>query len=175
MNIGQTSLIVTLITLSLGTSVAFAQPLLSQNVPSSVNSEQLLAQTPDQTPTRRGRRGGGDQGKFLEQLNLTTEQRQQLSTIRQKYQGQIQSLREKVRNTHQELRTLMSGSATADQIRAKHQELSQLQDQLQDLRFNSMLEMRDILTPEQRTKFTQLMEQRRGNHQRRGDRQDDDN
>jgi Spy/CpxP family protein refolding chaperone len=114
-----------------------------------------------------GKKGG--QGQWMESLNLTDRQKQQLEAIRQKYQGQMQSLSEQLRTSQNELRTLMAGNGSDSEIRAKHNQVANLRQQLGELRFNSMLESRQVLTPEQRQKFSQLMQERRNNRQgRRG-------
>ncbi|WLT37095.1 Spy/CpxP family protein refolding chaperone [Synechocystis sp. B12] len=125
-------------------------------------SEQMLAQW------GWGNKKGG-QGQWMESLDLTNSQKQQLEAIRQKYQGQMQSLSEQMRTSQNELRTLMSGNGSDSEIRAKHNQVANLRQQLGELRFNSMLESRQVLTPEQRQKFSQLMQERRNNRQgRRG-------
>ncbi|MBE9202559.1 Spy/CpxP family protein refolding chaperone [Synechocystis salina LEGE 06099] len=111
----------------------------------------------------------GGQGQWMQSLNLTDSQKQQLEAIRQKYQGQMQSLSEQLRTSQNELRTLMAGNGSDSQIRAKHSQVANLRQQLGELRFNSMLESRQVLTPEQRQKFSELMQERRNNRQgRRG-------
>ncbi|MCT0253416.1 Spy/CpxP family protein refolding chaperone [Synechocystis sp. CS-94] len=125
-------------------------------------SEQLLAQW------GWGNKKGG-QGQWMESLDLTDSQKQQLEAIRQKYQGQMQSLSEQMRTSQNELRTLMSGNGSDSEIRAKHNQVANLRQQLGELRFNSMLESRQVLTPEQRQKFSELMQERRNSRQgRRG-------
>ncbi|AGF51479.1 sll0858 [Synechocystis sp. PCC 6803] len=125
-------------------------------------SEQMLAQW------GWGNKKGG-QGQWMESLDLTDSQKQQLEAIRQKYQGQMQSLSEQMRTSQNELRTLMSGNGSDSEIRAKHNQVANLRQQLGELRFNSMLESRQVLTPEQRQKFSQLMQERRNSRQgRRG-------
>jgi Spy/CpxP family protein refolding chaperone len=57
---------------------------------------------------------------------------------------------------------MMSGTASEDSIRAKHTEIVQLRQQLENLGFESMLESRAVLTPDQRQQFAQLMEKQRG-------------
>ncbi|MBD2652169.1 Spy/CpxP family protein refolding chaperone [Synechocystis sp. FACHB-383] len=111
----------------------------------------------------------GGQGQWMQSLNLTDSQKQQLEAIRQKYQGQMQSLSEQLRTSQNELRTLMAGNGSDSEIRAKHSQVANLRQQLGELRFNSMLESRQVLTPEQRQKFSELMQERRNSRQgRRG-------
>ncbi|MFN3678337.1 Spy/CpxP family protein refolding chaperone [Thermosynechococcus sp.] len=100
----------------------------------------------------------------LENLNLTPEQRQRLQAVRKQYQGQMEQTRNQLRTAKQELRQMMSGNASEDQIRSKHQQVRQLENQLASLRFESMLAMRGILTPQQRQALaTQMQQRRQGN------------
>ena len=55
----------------------------------------------------------------------------------------------------------MQGNASEDQLRSKHQEIANLRQQMGNIRFESMLEMRKILTAEQRQKLAQFLQQRR--------------
>ncbi|MFN4280277.1 Spy/CpxP family protein refolding chaperone [Thermosynechococcus sp.] len=105
--------------------------------------------------------GGPRWGANLENLNLTPEQRQRLQAVRQQYQSQMEQTRTQLRQAKAELRQMMSGNASEDQIRSKHQQVRQLDNQLASLRFESMLAMRGILTPEQRQALASQMQQRR--------------
>jgi periplasmic protein CpxP/Spy len=120
-----------------------------------------IAQTEPQPVPRSGERRARRADNLLEQLNLTDAQKRQIAAIRQKYQGQMKQLREGLRSDRQELESLMAGNATDGQIRAKHQEIERSRQKLSDLRFQSLLEMRQVLTPDQRSKFARLMQERR--------------
>ncbi|MBE9174145.1 Spy/CpxP family protein refolding chaperone [Synechocystis salina LEGE 06155] len=141
-------------------------PAMAQNQNLDLNwqggdeTEQLISQW-GWGNKRRG------QGQWMQSLNLTDSQKQQLEAIRQKYQGQMQSLSEQLRTSQNELRTLMAGNGSDSQIRAKHSQVANLRQQLGELRFNSMLESRQVLTPEQRQKFSELMQERRNSRQGR--------
>jgi len=150
-------------TLTLG-----AGPGLAQRSPMDLNfhdlndSEQLIM-------AQWGWGNKGGQGQWMESLNLSDGQKQQLEAIRQKYQDQMKSLAEQLRTNQNELRTLMTGNGSDSEIRAKHNQVNNLRQQLGEMRFNSMLESRQVLTPEQRQQFSQLMQERQGNRQgRRG-------
>ena len=107
----------------------------------------------------------------MKQLNLSSQQQQELTAIRQKYQGQMKQLREQLRQNQQELKTMMDGTTPANTIMAKHDQVMGLRQQLDKLRFQSMLESRDVLNPDQRKQFAQLMDQRRENwRNKKGDR-----
>lgn len=104
---------------------------------------------------------GGRMGANLENLNLTPEQRQQLQAVRQQYQSRMEQTRNQLRTAKEELRQMMSGTASEDQIRAKYQQVRELENQMASLRFESMLAMRSILTPQQRQSLATQMQQRR--------------
>ena len=79
----------------------------------------------------------------------------------------MQQNQESLRQAHQELQTMLAGNASQDQIRAKHRQLQTLMQQLDDLRFESMLAMREVLTPEQRRIMAQRMQNMRPNPRNR--------
>uniref|UniRef100_A0ACD5GZI9 Periplasmic heavy metal sensor n=1 Tax=Desertifilum tharense IPPAS B-1220 TaxID=1781255 RepID=A0ACD5GZI9_9CYAN len=96
-------------------------------------------------------------------MNLTPQQMQQMQAIRQRYQGQMQSSRQSLRQAHQELQQLMASDAPVNQIRDKHRQVQQLRSAMADLQLENMLEMREVLTLQQRQMLNQRMQQRRRN------------
>jgi Spy/CpxP family protein refolding chaperone len=152
MSLRKTSFLVTLVCLLIGSSAALAESPSNPNL------------FPDYTISQR--RGnwngqGGKREKLIEQLNLSNTQQQQIAAIRQKYQGQMSQAKQNMRAAQQQLRDLMAGNGSEAQIRSKHDEVVKLRQELEQLRFQSMLEMREVLTPEQRNQLAQLMQQRR--------------
>jgi periplasmic protein CpxP/Spy len=115
-------------------------------------AEELLAQNPQ--PMRRGM-------GWLRELNLSQDQMQRIQEIRNRHRDQLKNDRDAVRRSQQELRDLLAGTASDDQIRAKHQQVRDLRNKLSEAQFNSMLEIRNVLTPEQRRKFAERMERQR--------------
>ncbi|MFN3360657.1 MAG: Spy/CpxP family protein refolding chaperone [Pseudanabaenaceae cyanobacterium] len=99
-------------------------------------------------------------GRLLEELNLTPQQKQQLDTIRQQSQSQLETLRQRKRQLRQEMDQLLSSNASEQQLRAKFQEIQAVKAEMDEIRFNQTLAMRQILTPEQRTRWQELMIQR---------------
>lgn len=97
--------------------------------------------------------------KLMDRLDLTSEQKQKLRTIYSQYKNPIYQRKQAVRQSTRELRTLMVGTASTHEIRAKYQEVQSLRQQLDSSSFESMLAMREVLTPAQRNEFAQLMEQ----------------
>lgn len=114
-----------------------------------------------QAPSQGDRPGRGEMG-LLRDLNLSADQMNRIQQIRSRYREQLKSDRDAARQAQQELRTLMAGSASDDQIREKFRQVRDLRTKLADAQFSSMLEIRNVLTPEQRQRFAQRMEQRGG-------------
>ncbi|NJL82552.1 MAG: periplasmic heavy metal sensor [Chloroflexaceae bacterium] len=137
--------IASLVAVSLG-QIAIAQPLIPA---------QTLAQLSGEAEGRFG------EGRVLQQLNLSQEQRQQIQRIFQQYRSQIMARRQSLQGAQGELQQLMASNASAATVRSKHQEVRRLRQELGDLFFESTLEVREILTPEQRSEFAQIMQQGR--------------
>ena len=146
-----TALFTILFLLGMGSNV-FAAPLNS----SSQSEPNLIAQS----RMRLKEKGEGPEA-LMKQLNLNSQQQEQLKAIRQKYQGQMKTVRDQLRQNQEELRSMMDGTTPANTITAKHDQMMGLRQQLDKLRFQSMVESRDVLNPDQRKQFAQLMNQRR--------------
>ncbi|MEY2979272.1 MAG: Spy/CpxP family protein refolding chaperone [Prochlorotrichaceae cyanobacterium] len=97
--------------------------------------------------------------RWLDQLNLSADQLQQIQAIREQYKSQMEANRTDVQTSREDLRQLMAGTASDNELRQKHNELQNLMQQGGDLRFESMLAIRGVLTPEQRQQAAALMEQ----------------
>lgn len=117
-------------------------------------TQPLISQAPDR-PARR------EMG-LMRELNLSADQMTNIQQIRSRYRDQLQQDRAAARQAQQELRTLMAGNAPDNQIRDKFRQLQALRTKAAEAQFNSMLEMRNVLTLEQRQKFAERMEKRRG-------------
>ncbi|MEL7035718.1 MAG: Spy/CpxP family protein refolding chaperone [Cyanobacteria bacterium J06592_8] len=108
----------------------------------------------------------GDTEQLLEQLKATPEQKQKMENIRAQYQEQISQHQQLVRQAQQQLHELLSSNASQSQIRQKYQELTRLQQDMSQLHFEIILEVREVLTPEQRREFADILERRRQNRPR---------
>jgi periplasmic protein CpxP/Spy len=108
----------------------------------------------------RGKRGWGD--KWQEQLNLSADQKAQIKQIRDQAKSDSQGLRQQMKAAFEKQQSLMAGNASDDQIRQQRREIQALRQQAEDRRFDTMLKIRQVLTPEQRTKAAQLMKEHRG-------------
>lgn len=154
MLLSRKSLVFTIVVFAIGSTVAIANPFLTARTHNSMAWQQPVAQM--SSPVKNE-----GKGKFLDQLNLSNEQRQQIGSIRQKYQGQIEQLQERGQTTQEELFEMMAGTESVRDIRTKRDEVVQIRQELGDARFESLLEMREVLTPEQRTQLAEKLEERR--------------
>ncbi len=151
--------------LALGTTTAtYAAPLPTWE-------EQTLTQNPGPNNPGRGSRGGdqwaGKKG-WLEQLNLTSEQQQEIQTIRERYEPEMQANHEEIRQSMERMREMMTGSTSDRDLRNQHNQILRARQQIGEMQFEQMLAIRNILTPEQRQQFAQLMQQHRQNNQNPG-------
>ena len=95
---------------------------------------------------------------LLQQLNLTTQQQEQIKQIHYKYKQEIRKKKNDLAVLQQQLSDLMVGTQSAELIRAKNQQLVNLRQEIGKLRFETMLATREILTPQQRQKFKTIIE-----------------
>jgi Spy/CpxP family protein refolding chaperone len=98
--------------------------------------------------------------KLLKELNLNQEQKQKISALRQKYKQPLAQLRKNLSTQQQQLAQMMAGDDTVAAIRNKHQEVMRLQQKMAELHLSSMLEIREVLTLEQRQQFARIMQSR---------------
>ncbi|MEM8721181.1 MAG: Spy/CpxP family protein refolding chaperone [Cyanobacteria bacterium P01_G01_bin.39] len=131
------------------------------------NINQIQSTSPMEIAYRLGQ-GRGKRGqrmeKLLQNLDLSDEQSQQVKAIQEQSATTAEDLREQIKAQRQEMQSLFASDANTDEIRSEFQAGQQLRQQLSTNRFEIMLQIREILTPEQREKAVELMEQR---HQRR--------
>ena len=137
--------------------------------PSTENKPELEPDILAQAPNRpdRDENVNMPSGRMLKQLNLSTEQLQKLKTIRERDLVRIRELAQQSRQANKELRDLLAGSASSDTIRSKHDQVLNLQQELQKQHFERMLAMREILTPQQRSQLKEIMQKNRPNHPRK--------
>ncbi|BAU63291.1 protein of unknown function Spy-related [Stanieria sp. NIES-3757] len=96
---------------------------------------------------------------LLDQLDFSVEQTRGIQKISNHYKHIINQQQQKLQLAQEELVELMKED-DLQLIRAKHQEILQLRQTLDRLNFESLLAIREVLTPLQRQKFTQIMESR---------------
>ncbi|MGF1588312.1 MAG: Spy/CpxP family protein refolding chaperone [Pleurocapsa sp.] len=134
-----------------GTYVARANSEISEN--STMQVSQM----------KHGKSGGRGTGmeRLMQQLNLTPEQSEQIKAIKEQSKAENQALMEQMQTSREEMRSLLAGDSSPEQLRDKHQAIQNLHQELGNNRFETILEIREVLTPEQRTQMADLIEQRR--------------
>jgi periplasmic protein CpxP/Spy len=140
-------------------SPAFADSLSSGN--------SILAQdAPVQAPAQK-KEWGNKGEKMYQQLNLSADQQAQIKSIREQSKTSNQGLRQQLKTAHDQLKTLLTSSdASDDAIRQAHQQVQTLGQQMGEQRFDTMLKIRNVLTPAQRTKLAELRKQGGHRHHR---------
>ena len=106
--------VLTVLMLSLGSAVAFANP-------NSLLPQAIAQNTEEQSRPNRGR----GKAQLFQELNLTPEQTQQIEAIRNQYQDQISQRKQAVRQARQELVELMASTASQNQIREKYRQFAE--------------------------------------------------
>ncbi len=105
----------------------------------------------------------GGVGKLVKELNLSPDQIRRLQELRTTSNGKTKERRQALRTAKQELSELLQSNASTDRVRQKRQQVQALQREVSDTNFENTLAIREILTPEQRVKLQQIMQQRRQN------------
>ncbi len=153
MSLAKISVLASILTVSISSNMVLAQSLSDSNLDSN---QDLIAQR-----FPRSRKRGFRRELVLEKLDLTQQQKQEIKTIREKYRGQISPKKEQLRTMRSELSNLMAGNESADNIRIKHQEMTFLRQEIANLHLESRLEIREILTPTQRSQLLAIQEEYR--------------
>ena len=113
--------------------------------------------------TQNKRMGRGNRmEKLLQQIDLNSEQTQQIEAIQEQFRSENEALWQEMQDNRQQMETLLSSDTSNEELRQQYQQLQSLRQQLSDNRFENMLQIRDVLTPEQRSELAQIMEQKRG-------------
>jgi periplasmic protein CpxP/Spy len=120
----------------------------------------------NQSPNGELKIPAGNLNNLAKELNLSGDQIQKLQQLRKNAQGKNKERRQTLQVAKQELNQLIQGNASADQVRQKRQQVQSLQREIADTNFEQTLAIREILTPAQRVKLQQIMEQRRQNQQK---------
>lgn len=115
----------------------------------------------------QGRPGGGKRMQWLQELNLTDEQKTQMKALHDKHRSTMESQKSSMKSAHEAFKSAIESNASDDDLRQKFKTLHDLKSKMAELRFNQMLEIRSILTDEQKAKFKGFQQMlgggRRGN------------
>jgi Spy/CpxP family protein refolding chaperone len=91
--------------------------------------------------------------QYIETYRITPEQVKQLGVIERRYSKPTTQFRQALNQSEQELNKLMVSSARATQFREKARQFEALQVTGAQLYFEEFLEIREMLTQEQRRQF----------------------
>ena len=148
-------LLTTVAALSLMPSLAIADPLRADG--SSLNFP-ALTESPLLAQNNR-------EDALLGKLNLSDSQKEQIQTIRGNYRSQIETKSNAIRQANDTMKTLMAnGNTSRSQLETQHRTLAGLRQDLANLHFQQMMDIRDVLTPSQRESFATQMQQRNQNN-----------
>ena len=138
---------------AIGLSIFYSLPVFA-------NSARFLSSRPgNYVPTQIIAQSSSQQQQIslFQQLDLTPEQQQQIQQIHRRYRQQILKKKQNISRLQQQLSDMMVGTEPIESLRAKNQQLNVLRQEMGTLRFESMLATREILTPQQRQKFRELV------------------
>ncbi|MGQ9866055.1 MAG: Spy/CpxP family protein refolding chaperone [Pseudanabaenaceae cyanobacterium] len=100
-------------------------------------------------------------------LKLTASQKQQLLQMRQREkpaQERQRELLQRADSLYQEITDGMGQEVPPSEILRKFDEMQRLRQEAARLQFERLLEMREILTPEQRQRMAAMISRRRPSH-----------
>ncbi len=146
-------------------SVAAAQQLNTSSTSVTqtntfVRSGKIAQASPDGSGFKGRRRRKGGMKQIFQQLDLSTEQQERIKAIRQESKQNNSSLRQEMKQAQEKMRKLMVSDTSDSELRKQHEQIQSLKQKLGNQRFETMLKIRQVLTPEQRTKMAELKQQR---------------
>ena len=101
--------------------------------------------------------GGGRKQLDLTPLNLTEQQKQQIKQVRQSSREHAREMKQKLTERQMALRAMIfSPDATEVQIKAARKQLREAQNQMDEISWDDLLNIRRVLTAEQRQKLPDL-------------------
>ncbi len=115
-----------------------------------------------QSPERQRQRPG-----LFRDLQLSRQQRREIRAIRQQYGPQTREKVQLLRQTRKELKAMIAGESPDAEVRTQFQSLEQLTQETLKLRFENMMAIRKVLTPDQRQQLAEKLAERRRQRQRR--------
>ncbi|MDY6941179.1 MAG: DUF3747 domain-containing protein [Cyanobacteriota bacterium] len=92
-----------------------------------------------------------------ERLGLTAQQTREVAAIHQTYTARIATGRSELQRAQTRLNQMMAEETSTRNLRRQQKQVRQLQADLSDLYFDGMMDIRGILSSEQRGEFAQLV------------------
>ncbi len=145
------------------TSPAIAQSLETKII-QPVDSNQLILANRFEESLKQNR------GELMEKLNLSNNQKQQIMAIRQRYSPQMNSLSSSMRSARETMKNLTQSNASRSQLESQYRTVSNLREEMADLKFQQMMDIRDVLTVSQRQEMVDYFEEKKKSNDWLGDR-----
>jgi Spy/CpxP family protein refolding chaperone len=95
---------------------------------------------------------------WRDEIELTQGQQREIEQIRQSYLAENGRLDGELNQARQELQEMMIGDASTRQIRRQRNQVERLRQRMNDNRFSSMMEIRQVMSVEQRTAIADVMD-----------------
>ncbi|MDC0831841.1 hypothetical protein CKA32_000096 [Geitlerinema sp. FC II] len=95
---------------------------------------------------------------WRDEIQLTNEQESDIASIRQRYLAENSRLQGQLDEARRELQEMTIGDASNRQIRRQRKVVENLREDIYDLRFDSIMEIRETMSVEQRMAFAELMD-----------------
>lgn len=162
--------------LTLLTITAVAAPLAAwmTMMPPMPQANALPLEVAQEMPGRQGQPGMGRMGepgerllRMADELGLSDAQRSRMQTIFAEAKSGNEPLWQEMQAAREQMHNLMGSGASEAELQAQHGRMQALRQQMSDRHFSMMMAVREVLTPEQRTKFQEMHSQHGrmgGNH-----------
>ncbi|WP_460194965.1 Spy/CpxP family protein refolding chaperone [Thermosynechococcus sp. FA-CM-4201] len=98
--------------------------------------------------------------KWMERLNLTPQQAQQMQAIDGRYKQKVQEQQAALNTAEEQLEKLLVAGAPTAQLQQQFDLVMSLREMLQRTRFAAALEVQQVLTPAQRQQLAAMNRQR---------------
>lgn len=155
--------------LTLLTITAVAAPLAAWMTitPPMPQANALPLEVAQEMPGREGKPGMGRMGepgerllRMADELGLSDAQRNQIQTIFAEAKTANEPLWQQMQAAREQMQTLMSSGASQAELQAQHGQMQALRQQMSDRHFSTMMAVREVLTPEQRTQLQEMHSER---------------
>jgi periplasmic protein CpxP/Spy len=118
--------------------------------------------------------GGKAFREALKSLNLSAEQKEKIASIRKSGKEANKEARAALMDARKKGDELLKSDAKKEELVAHFESTQTLRNKLAKARFEMMLAVRDVLTPEQRQKFRAFLESHKGIRPDKSDRDEKD-
>lgn len=119
---------------------------------------------------RHGGEGHGEMRQVFAQLDLNPTQKESLAQLHKANKAREHELHQAAREAKESFEKAQASNASDAELRASHDSVMKAREAMANLRFEGLLQVRKVLTPEQNKKFAELRSQQRREHGERHER-----